>query len=135
MRASVGLGAFSGIIQRLPARCAPGMRFSLQRIPTRRGDMPHFSATSKVDRYLISELPSCKYNNHIIFYLRNNINGYPVNIAVPEIAFLQFSGTVFFVFLHECLIFQLKAIFCVYSGETNKKSSKKFKEVCKNDNL
>ncbi|MDY4202494.1 MAG: hypothetical protein SOY12_05535, partial [Schaedlerella sp.] len=78
------------MIQRLPARCAPGMRFSLQRIPTRRGDMPHFSAISKVDRYLISALPSCKHSNLIIFYLWNNINVYPVNIAVPEIAFLQF---------------------------------------------
>ena len=34
MRASFGFSASSGMIQRLPARCAPGMRFSLQRTPT-----------------------------------------------------------------------------------------------------
>ena len=44
----------SGMIQRLPARCAPGMRSLLQRIPTLRGEIPHFSATSNVDRYFIS---------------------------------------------------------------------------------
>lgn len=49
--ASAGFAASSGIIHRPPALCAPGMRFSLQRIPTRRWEMPHFSATSKVERY------------------------------------------------------------------------------------
>mgnify|MGYP002965939464 CR=1 FL=1 len=54
MRASVGFSASSGMIQRLPARCAPGMRSLLQRIPTLRGEIPHFSAASNVDRYFIS---------------------------------------------------------------------------------
>ena len=55
--ASAGFSASAGIIQRLPARCAPVMRPSLQRTFTRRWEMPHFSAASKVDRYFICSQP------------------------------------------------------------------------------
>ena len=55
--ASAGFSASAGIIQRLPARCAPVMRPSLQRTFTRRWEMPHFSAASKVDRYFIRIRP------------------------------------------------------------------------------
>lgn len=96
MRASVGLEASSGIIQRLPARCVPGMRFSLQRIPTRRWDIPPFFAASKVDMYFISAVSFHNHSKDIIFHLWNHINVYPVNIAAPEIASLQFLWAAFF---------------------------------------
>ena len=49
IRASLGLGASSGMIQAWPTRTAEGIRPSLHRTWMRRGEIPHRSAVCKTD--------------------------------------------------------------------------------------
>ena len=116
MRASVGFSASSGMIQRLPALCAPGIRSWLQRMPTRRGEIPHFSAISNVERYFITS-PRCLQFYLLLYSITGTISIRILRILPPLV--LQFCKfwRRYFIFLQDWRIFWAMPFFSVHWGD------------------